>query len=106
MVHVFRIRPPAAPATPADSDSCSGNAEYNNEIAEGVIYITIPIFQDGSQSMSASVSESDSSSGSSTCSDTESATESDSGSIVTSPESDSASASPRLIRAWLSPLSA
>ena len=86
------------PDTPAPVDAGSGSASgsgaaaYHNQIVGGVIYITIPIFQDGSgsQSMSASASGSDSASASATGSegDTESATGS-----VTVTESGSASAS-------------
>ena len=75
------------PDTPApvdagsDSASGSGAASYHNQIVKGVIYITIPIFQEGSgsQSLSASASASDSSSGS--YEDTESASDSATGSI-------------------------
>lgn len=86
------------PDTPAPADAGSGSASgsgaaaYHNQIVGGVIYITIPIFQEGSgsQSMSASASGSDSASASSSGSDgdTESATGS-----VTVTESGSASAS-------------
>ena len=86
------------PDTPAPADAGSGSASgsgaaaYHNQIVGGVIYITIPIFQEGSgsQSMSASASGSDSASASATGSDgdTESATGS-----VTVTESGSASAS-------------
>ena len=86
------------PDTPAPVDAGSGSASgsgaaaYHNQIVGGVIYITIPIFQEGSgsQSMSASASGSDSASASATGSDgdTESATGS-----VTVTESGSASAS-------------
>ena len=75
------------PDTPAPADAGSGSvsgsgaAVYHNQIVGGVIYITIPIFQEGSgsQSMSASASGSDSASASATGSDgdTESATGSD-----------------------------
>ncbi len=86
------------PDTPAPVDAGSGSASgsgaaaYHNQIVGGVIYITIPIFQEGSgsQSMSASASGSDSASASASGSDgdTESATGS-----VTVTESGSASAS-------------
>ena len=86
------------PDTPAPADAGSGSASgsgaaaYHNQIVGGVIYITIPIFQEGSgsQSMSASASGSDSASASASGSDgdTESATGS-----VTVTESGSASAS-------------
>lgn len=77
------------PDTPApvdagsDSASGSGAASYHNQIVKGVIYITIPIFQEGSgsQSLSASASASDSTSGSGSCEDTESASDSATGSI-------------------------
>ena len=77
------------PDTPApvdagsDSASGSGGASYHNQIVKGVIYITIPIFQDGSgsQSLSASASASDSASGSGSYEDTESASDSATGSI-------------------------
>ena len=77
------------PDTPApvdagsDSASGSGAASYHNQIVKGVIYITIPIFQEGSgsQSLSASASASDSSSGSGSYEDTESASDSATGSI-------------------------
>lgn len=90
------------PDTPAPADAGSGSvsgsgaAVYHNQIVGGVIYITIPIFQEGSgsQSMSASASGSDSSSASATGSDgdTESATDSATGSSSDT-ESGSASAS-------------
>ena len=84
------------PDTPAPVDAGSGSASgsgaaaYHNQIVGGVIYITIPIFQEGSgsQSMSASASGSDSASASGSDGDTESATGS-----VTVTESGSASAS-------------
>ena len=84
------------PDTPAPADAGSGSASgsgaaaYHNQIVGGVIYITIPIFQEGSgsQSMSASASGSDSASASGSDGDTESATGS-----VTVTESGSASAS-------------
>lgn len=77
------------PDTPApvdagsDSASASGAASYHNQIVKGVIYITIPIFQEGSgsQSLSASASASDSASGSGSYEDTESASDSATGSI-------------------------
>lgn len=77
------------PDTPApvdagsDSASGSGAASYHNQIVKGVIYITIPIFQEGSgsQSLSASASASDSASGSGSYEDTESASDSATGSI-------------------------
>ena len=73
------------PDTPAPVDAGSGSASgsgaaaYHNQIVGGVIYITIPIFQEGSgsQSMSASASGSDSASASGSDGDTESATASD-----------------------------
>lgn len=73
------------PDTPAPADAGSGSvsgsgaAVYHNQIVGGVIYITIPIFQEGSgsQSMSASASGSDSASASGSDGDTESATGSD-----------------------------
>ena len=77
------------PDTPApvdagsDSASGSGAASYHNQIVKGVIYITIPIFQEGSgsQSLSVSASASDSASGSGSYEDTESASDSATGSI-------------------------
>lgn len=77
------------PDTPAPVDAGSGSASgsgaasYHNQIVKGVIYITIPIFQEGSgsQSLSASASASDSASGSGSYEDTESASDSATGSI-------------------------
>ena len=88
------------PDTPAPVDAGSGSASgsgaaaYHNQIVGGVIYITIPIFQEGSgsQSMSASASGSDSASASGSDGDTESATDSATGSSSDT-ESGSASAS-------------
>ena len=96
--------PQVTPAADQDGDSASGSGDgpYINEIVDGVIYITIPIFQEGSFSMSLSASESASDSESlseslsasddETNSDEESASESASLSASAS-ESESASAS-------------
>ena len=74
---------PAPVDASSDSASGSGAASYHNQIVKGVIYITIPIFQEGSgsQSLSASASGSDSASGSGSYEDTESASDSATGSI-------------------------
>ena len=52
--------PQVTPAADQDGGSASGSGDgpYINEIVDGVIYITIPIFQEGSFSMSLSASES------------------------------------------------
>ena len=83
-----RLPQGAAAQAEGGSGSGSGDGPYINEIVEGVIYITIPIFVDGSMSQSMSLSESESASESETESLSASATESESGS-----ESISASAS-------------
>ena len=89
-------------ALAADQDvgsaSGSGDGPYINEIVDGVIYITIPIFQEGSlsMSMSASASESESESASYSPSETGYETGSNSASFDSASEhsvSDSASGS-------------
>ncbi len=80
------------------SASGSGDGPYINEIVDGVIYITIPIFQEGSLSMSksASASESESESASYSPSETDYETGSESASFDSASEqslSDSASGS-------------
>ena len=89
-------------ALAADQDggsaSSSGDGPYINEIVDGVIYITIPIFQEGSlsMSMSASASESESESASYSPSETGYETGSNSASFDSASEhsvSDSASGS-------------
>lgn len=80
------------------SASGSGDGPYINEIVDGVIYITIPIFQEGSlsMSMSASASESESESASYSPSETGYETGSNSASFDSESEqslSDSASGS-------------
>lgn len=80
------------------SASGSGDGPYINEIVDGVIYITIPIFQEGSlsMSMSASASESESESASYSPSETGYETGSSSASFDSASEhsvSDSASGS-------------
>lgn len=92
--------PQVALAADQDGGSASGSGDgpYINEIVDGVIYITIPIFQEGSlsMSMSASASESESESASYSPSETDYETGSDSASFDSASEhsvSDSASGS-------------
>ena len=92
--------PQVALAADQDGGSASGSGDgpYINEIVDGVIYITIPIFQEGSLSMSksASASESESESASYSPSETDYETGSESGSFDSASEqslSDSASGS-------------
>ena len=75
--------PQVALAADQDGGSASGSGDgpYINEIVDGVIYITIPIFQEGSLSMSASASESESESASYSPSETGYETGSDSASF-------------------------
>ena len=88
--------PQMALAADQDGGSASGSGDgpYINEIVDGVIYITIPIFQEGSLSMSMSASASESESESASYSPSE--TGSDSASFDSASEqsvSDSASGS-------------
>ena len=88
--------PQVALAADQDGGSASGSGDgpYINEIVDGVIYITIPIFQEGSLSMSMSASASESESESASYSPSE--TGSDSASFDSASEqsvSDSASGS-------------
>ena len=92
--------PQVALAADQDGGSASGSGDgpYINEIVDGVIYITIPIFQEGSlsMSMSASASESESESASYSPSETGYETGSNSASFDSASEhsvSDSASGS-------------
>lgn len=92
--------PQMALAADQDGGSASGSGDgpYINEIVDGVIYITIPIFQEGSlsMSMSASASESESESVSYSPSETDYETGSNSASFDSASEhsvSDSASGS-------------
>ena len=90
--------PQVALAADQDGGSASGSGDgpYINEIVDGVIYITIPIFQEGSLSMSASASESESESASYSPSETGYETGSNSASFDSASEhsvSDSASCS-------------
>ena len=92
--------PQMALAADQDGGSASGSGDgpYINEIVDGVIYITIPIFQEGSlsMSMSASASESESESASYSPSETDYETGSNSASFDSASEhsvSDSASGS-------------
>ena len=92
--------PQMALAADQDGGSASGSGDgpYINEIVDGVIYITIPIFQEGSlsMSMSASASESESESASYSPSETDYETGSNSASFDSASEhsvSDSASCS-------------
>ena len=92
--------PQVALAADQDGGSASGSGDgpYINEIVDGVIYITIPIFQEGSLSMSksASASESESESASYSPSETDYETGSESASFDSASEqslSDSASGS-------------
>ena len=92
--------PQVALAADQDGGSASGSGDgpYINEIVDGVIYITIPIFQEGSlsMSMSASASESESESASYSPSETGYETGSNSTSFDSASEhsvSDSASGS-------------
>ena len=92
--------PQVALAADQDGGSASGSGDgpYINEIVDGVIYITIPIFQEGSLSMSksASASESESESASYSPSETGYETGSNSASFDSASEhsvSDSASGS-------------
>ena len=92
--------PQVALAADQDGGSASGSGDgpYINEIVDGVIYITIPIFQEGSLSMSksASASESESESASYSPSETDYETGSNSASFDSASEhsvSDSASCS-------------
>ena len=92
--------PQVALAADQDGGSASGSGDgpYINEIVDGVIYITIPIFQEGSHSMSmsASASESESESASYSPSETGYETGSNSASFDSASEhsvSDSASGS-------------
>lgn len=92
--------PQMALAADQDGGSASGSGDgpYINEIVDGVIYITIPIFQEGSLSMSksASASESESESASYSPSETDYETGSESASFDSASEqslSDSASGS-------------
>lgn len=92
--------PQVALAADQDGGSASGSGDgpYINEIVDGVIYITIPIFQEGSlsMSMSASASESESESASYSPSETGYETGSESASFDSASEqslSDSASGS-------------
>ena len=93
-----RLPQGAAAAQGDGSASGSGDGAYINEIVDGVIYITIPIFQEGSMSasLSESASESNSASESESLSASDTETESESLSVSASAsasESDSLSVS-------------